>query len=109
MSGWTPERRRQQSELIRRWRPWDRSTGPRTTLGKAKVARNAYKGGIRPALCALSRACFVLTSDRTAKSPQVQIRGTFAPYCSYPTPDRSVLLTNSVVRSSDVLHSASLP
>lgn len=42
---WTPERRARQSELIRRWQPWTRSTGPRTAAGKAKASRNAWKGG----------------------------------------------------------------
>ena len=42
---WTAERRRQQSEAIRQWQPWQHSTGPRSAEGKAKVARNAYKGG----------------------------------------------------------------
>ncbi len=46
---WTPEARKQQSELIRRHRPWARSTGPRTAAGKAKSARNAYKHGGRAA------------------------------------------------------------
>ena len=45
MNGWTPERRARQSQAIRRWRPWDRSTGPRTPQGKAQAAQNAYKGG----------------------------------------------------------------
>ena len=43
--GWTSERRAKQSAAIRQWRPWERSTGPRTAAGKARVARNAYKGG----------------------------------------------------------------
>ena len=55
MNGWTPERRAKQSELIRNWRPWERSTGPKTTEGKAKVSRNPWKGGERPALRRLSR------------------------------------------------------
>jgi len=42
---WTPERRARQAELIRRWQPWTRSTGPRTAAGKAKASRNAWKGG----------------------------------------------------------------
>jgi hypothetical protein len=46
-SAWTPERRAKQAEAIRRWRPWDQSTGPKTETGKARVARNAYKGGQR--------------------------------------------------------------
>ncbi len=46
-NGWTPERRAQQAQAIRRWRPWDQSTGPRTVEGKARAARNADKGGQR--------------------------------------------------------------
>jgi len=49
------QRRKRQSELIRRWRPWDRSTGPRTADGKTRNSKNAYEGGIRPALRALAR------------------------------------------------------
>ena len=52
----TPEHRQLRAQLIRRWRPWERSTGPRTTTGKAKVARNAWKGGVRPMLRNLARA-----------------------------------------------------
>ena len=57
MNGWTPERWRSQAEAIRRWRPREeRSTGPRTTTGKARTARNGYNGGMRPRLRALARA-----------------------------------------------------
>ena len=45
--GWTPERRKRQSELIRMWRPWERSTGPRTPEGKARSARRGFKGGFK--------------------------------------------------------------
>ena len=44
-NGWTPERRLKQSEAIRRWQPWTRSTGPRTPEGKAVSAMNRYSGG----------------------------------------------------------------
>ena len=47
-NGWTPERRARQAEAIQSWRPWGRSSGPRTAAGKAVVSRNAFKGGIRP-------------------------------------------------------------
>lgn len=43
-SGWTDERRAKQSEAIRRWQPWNLSTGPRTDEGKARSSRNADKG-----------------------------------------------------------------
>lgn len=49
MSGtrWTPERRARQAEAIRSWKPWEKTTGPRTEKGKQKVARNPFKGGLR--------------------------------------------------------------
>ena len=40
-NGWTPERRARQAALIRTWKPWAQSTGPRTTEGKAQAAQNA--------------------------------------------------------------------
>ena len=55
-NGWTPERRARQAELIRRWRPWERSTGPKSQSGKAVVATNAFKGGTREVLRSLARA-----------------------------------------------------
>jgi hypothetical protein len=42
-NGWTPERRARQAELIRSWRPWERSTGPRTVEGMAISAANRKK------------------------------------------------------------------
>ena len=44
---WTPEQRAQQSQKIRQWQPWNKSTGARTPEGKARASRNAYKGGNR--------------------------------------------------------------
>ena len=50
MNGWTTERRQRQSQLIKQWQPWEHSTGARTAEGKAKVSRNAFKGGFRATL-----------------------------------------------------------
>jgi hypothetical protein len=50
-SGWSPKRRARHAEAIRRWAPWKKSTGPKTTSGKARSAQNACKHGRR----ALSR------------------------------------------------------
>jgi len=55
MNGWTLERRRKQAELIRGWRPWEQSTGPKTNEGKSTVASNAWRGGHREQLRALSK------------------------------------------------------
>lgn len=46
-NGWTPERRAKQARLSHQWRPWEKATGPKTEIGKAKVACNADKGGMR--------------------------------------------------------------
>lgn len=45
MPRWTTEARAKQAALIAAWQPWRASTGPRTADGKAKVARNADRGG----------------------------------------------------------------
>jgi len=50
LNGWTPERRERQSELILAWKPWNRSTGPRTEEGKARSAMRGYKGAERQVL-----------------------------------------------------------
>lgn len=66
-NGWTPERRARQAALIREWKPWERSTGPRTAEGKARAARNPFKGGYRQRLRDLARALnAALRSQREA-------------------------------------------
>jgi hypothetical protein len=42
-NGWTPERRQRQSEMIKQWKPWERSTGPKTKAGKLKTCQNATR------------------------------------------------------------------
>lgn len=46
----TAEHRRLRAELIRQWKPWEKSTGPRSLEGKAVVSRNGFKGGHRAVL-----------------------------------------------------------
>lgn len=46
-NGWTPERRARQAQLIRNWKPWEKSTGPRTDEGKVKASSNSLKHGGR--------------------------------------------------------------
>ena len=45
--GWPEKRRQMQSEINRRTRPWEKSTGPRTEAGLAAAAQNALKHGLR--------------------------------------------------------------
>lgn len=46
---WTQEQRAEQAAKIRRWKPWERSTGPTTKDGKAAASQNAVKHGMRGA------------------------------------------------------------
>ena len=59
-AGWTPERRKRQSGAIKRWKPWNQSTGPKSPEGKAVVSGNAWTGGdwlkLRQAIKALNQA-----------------------------------------------------
>ena len=54
-NGWTLERRQRQAELIRQWKPWAKSTGPRSSGGKERVSRNAWTGGHRQELRELTK------------------------------------------------------
>ena len=49
MRHWTAEERKRQSELIRTWRPWERSTGPKTPAGKIACTLNPLRHGLRSA------------------------------------------------------------
>ena len=42
---WTLEQRLRQSEAIRCWKPWERSTGAKTEQGKTISSKNATKTG----------------------------------------------------------------
>jgi len=46
-NAWTQERKAKQRTAIYRWRPWDKSTGPKTSAGKARVSMNAWKHGAK--------------------------------------------------------------
>ena len=46
-NGWTLERKQRHAELIRSWKPWEKSTGPKTAEGKASASQNAFRGNQR--------------------------------------------------------------
>ena len=46
---WTLEQRKRQADVIRKWKPWEQSTGPTSDEGKAIASRNALKHGMRAA------------------------------------------------------------
>lgn len=51
----TPEHRAKRAEMIKDWKPWEKSTGPKSDPGKAKSAMRGYKGGLRGVLRSLAR------------------------------------------------------
>jgi len=46
-SGWSDERRAAFSKQVHEWKPWLKSTGPRSISGKKIVGRNSYRGAQR--------------------------------------------------------------
>ena len=46
----TQEHRALRAAMIHRWKPWEKSTGPKTQEGKARSAQRGFKGGLRKAL-----------------------------------------------------------
>ena len=41
--------------MIHLWKPWEKSTGPKTLVAKQRVAQNAFKGGVRPMMQQLAK------------------------------------------------------
>lgn len=44
MKEWSEHNRNRQSEAIKKYKPWEKSTGPNTNAGKERSAMNANKG-----------------------------------------------------------------
>ena len=51
----TAEHRAMRASLIQRWKPWEQSTGPRTTEGKSRSSMRGLKGGHWTTLRQLAR------------------------------------------------------
>ena len=69
MRKWTLAERERQAEAIRAWKPWERSTGPTTTKGKAIASGNATSHGMRSMAWAVERKRLneVLHSFKTSR------------------------------------------
>lgn len=63
-NGWTSERKARQAILIKNWRPWEMSTGPKTEKGKACSAMRGYKGEKRKNLRMLSHMLRKMREDQ---------------------------------------------
>lgn len=59
----TPEHRALRAELIRRWKPWEQSAGPKSEAGKAVVAQNSWRGNPRGTISAASRLALLISED----------------------------------------------
>lgn len=53
-----------QAEMIRGWKPWERTCGPSTAEGKAISSRNAFKGGRRQELRTLAKIVNAMLRDQ---------------------------------------------
>jgi hypothetical protein len=51
----TAEHRAMRAAMIRNWKPWLKSTGPKIPEGKRRSARRGYKGGVRLLIRAIGR------------------------------------------------------
>jgi hypothetical protein len=69
----TPEHRQAARERINRLQPWKKATGPKTQEGKVAASRNAYRGGVRPAVRMLGK---VLSEQAQRREEILKERGT---------------------------------
>lgn len=57
---WTLAQRQKQREAIMRWKPWQKSSGPKSAKGKVAASGNAWTGGewrkLRQAIKELNQA-----------------------------------------------------
>ena len=65
---WSEERKARQREAIQRWRPWEKSTGPKTEEGKAKASANRRQA-LQAADIELANALARVKALRRGKAP----------------------------------------
>ena len=100
-AGWTPERRKRQSEAIRRWKPWNQSTGPKSAEGKAATARNAWTGGHLAMLRQLSRALHEVMRSRDYPADDAPGRPRGKEFSHPPCKDESLEKGGSEVKTGE--------
>ncbi|MBI1258537.1 MAG: hypothetical protein GC204_13800 [Chloroflexi bacterium] len=61
--GWSERRKKQQACNARRTKPWEKSTGPKSAVGKRISSMNAYKTGHHSAAYAALRAALRLNRE----------------------------------------------
>lgn len=87
MRKWTLAERERQAEAIQAWKPWERSTGPTTTEGRAIASGNATSHGMRSMAWAVERKKLneVLHSFKTSMQTVTSEAG-HAPKRAKPSP-----------------------
>ena len=73
-NGWMSERRQQQALAIRRWCPWERSTGPRSADGKRRSSRNAFRGGERLRVREVAKALTAVLGEHRRSLRQLSLQ-----------------------------------
>ena len=73
----TEEQKQRQRERIQEWRPWEKSTGPRSIEGKQASSRNAYTGGLWLELRELSKKTTLLIRQLKAQGDWPPRQGTY--------------------------------
>jgi len=61
---WTPEERAKHAAAMRKWKPWEKSTGPKTEAGKAASSQNALTRGLHTAELKRLRKLLALQKKR---------------------------------------------
>jgi hypothetical protein len=71
-NGWTPARRKRQAELIRQWRPWEKSTGPLTAKGRRERPETPHKG-VRDARYEIWRGLLRENGRQSRRLPSLKV------------------------------------
>lgn len=69
--GWSAERRQKQAQRCRQNKPWEKSTGPKTTEGKKWSSLNAFKHGGRCRILDESREMLRLNWEFVSSAERV--------------------------------------